>query len=62
VDEAIHHLQQALWLDSRNLLALNNLALALESKGRLDGAIERYQQALDIAPSSTQLSHFTSTR
>ena len=55
MDEAIDRLEQALRLNPKNLLALNNLALALRSKGRLDESIERYRQALGIAPNSTAL-------
>ena len=39
----------------RNMLAHYNLAFAHYSKGRLDGAIEHWQQALSIAPKSAAL-------
>ncbi len=36
--------------NSRNAVAHNNLGTALADRGRIDGAIEQYQQALDIKP------------
>lgn len=48
--ESIAHSAQALEIDPRMLRAINILGVALQKQGRLEEAIERYRQALNVDP------------
>jgi Flp pilus assembly protein TadD len=50
LDDAVHHLRQALRIDPDLAMAHTNLALALEARGDREEAIEHLQQALRIDP------------
>jgi len=54
IDEAIHHYQQAIQLNSNYEDAHNNLGLAYYKKGLLDDSISEYKKALAINPDLTK--------
>jgi len=57
IDQAIHHYQQALRLDSHLSEAHNNLGTAFHSQGKLDQAIHHYRQAVEIQPDYAEAHH-----